>query len=356
MRILYLVDDVEAQTGVTQKVQQNAKQWVDFGHEVFFISLKKLRVFDQKMNLVFEKKTYNFGAGRLKTAMALLNSSFWLSQLVKQVNPDLIYTRYLMYTPFINKTMKNYKVVMEINGDDLIEYKLKSRMTDLYNRWTRGFLLKYVDGFICVSNELERKFSYLGKSSVVIANGIGVEQFELKIPNNNKPILVFIISSRQSWHGLEKVIKMSEIFPEFEFYIIGVSGEDRKNLKYFGQLSQDESTKIIQQCDIGIGSLSLYNAGLKEASPLKTRQYMACGLPVIFAYQDTDINDDYPFCLRLENTQNNIEYDSVRAFVLSVFNEDQVRSMARKYAENFLSYHIKENKRLNFFKGVIDEG
>lgn len=355
MRILYLVDDVEAQTGVTQKVQQNAKQWVDFGHEVFFISLKKLRVFDQKMNLVFEKKTYNFGAGRLKTAMALLNSSFWLSQLVKQVNPDLIYTRYLMYTPFINKTMKNYKVVMEINGDDLIEYKLKSRMTELYNRWTRGFLLKYVDGFICVSNELERKFSYLGKSSVVIANGIDVEQFELKKIENKKPILAFILSSNQSWHGLDKVIKMAEFYPDFCFHIIGVSGVDRQNLKYFGQLSQDKSTEIIQQCDVGIGTLSLYKKGLEEASPLKTRQYLACGLPVIFAYDDTDINDDYPFCLRLENIEDNVNYVSVKEFVLKVFNRENVRVLARECAENILSYRKKETQRLAFFESVINE-
>jgi glycosyltransferase involved in cell wall biosynthesis len=355
MKIVYLVNDVEAQTGITQKVKQNAKQWVALEHEVFFISLKTLSVFDQNMDLVFKKKIYKFSLGRLATALNLLISYFYLFDLVKFVSPDLIYTRYLIYTPFINRVMKKYKVVMEINGDDLVEYKLKSRMTYLYNLWTRDFLLNYVDGFVCVSRELKEKFNYLCKPIIVIANGVDVDQFEIKKARNKRPVLVFIVSSNESWHGLDKVVRMSEYYQDFDFYIIGLTGCDRSNLKYFGPLSQKDSTAVIQQCDVGIGTLSLYKKGLEEASPLKTRQYLSCGLPIIYAYEDTDIDQSSIFSLRLENTENNIDDDVVRDFVLKVFNNEEIRNLARKYAENFLSYQIKEKERLIFFKEVMSE-
>jgi hypothetical protein len=40
---------------------------------------------------------------------------------------------------------------------------------------------------------------------------------------------------------------------------------------------------------------------MSEASPLKSREYLALGLPVIGAYEDTDIPPDDPVYLQLPN-------------------------------------------------------
>ncbi len=94
---------------------------------------------------------------------------------------------------------------------------------------------------------------------------------------------------------------------------------------------------------------------MQEASPLKTRQYLAHGLPVIYAYNDTDIKQDTDFTLKLNNGENNIDFNKIRNFVDYAFGNRMLRKKARKFAENVLNYQQKENLRLDFFKRVINE-
>jgi len=354
MKLVYLIDDFEAHTGVTQKVRQNAKQWVNAGHEVFFISLITLSIHDHEENLVFKKNRYEFRVGKLGTAFNLLYCSYFLLQLVDKIKPDLIYTRYVMYMPFLSRVFNKYKIVMEINGDDLVEYKLRSLLTSFYNKFTRLHVLKHVDGFVSVSNELSEKFLFLKKPIKVIANGIDDSQYSVNFPRNKKPTLVFISGSNQSWQGLDKVLAMSENSPEFDFFIIGVEGNDTANLNFLGYLSQAESTRVIQNCDVGIGTLSLYVKGLEEASPLKTRQYLACGLPVVYAYIDTDIDESSPYVLKFPNCEDNISYKELKEFVIKVFRQKSFRLMAREASETVLSFNIKEIQRLSFFEEVVN--
>jgi hypothetical protein len=58
---------------------------------------------------------------------------------------------------------------------------------------------------------------------------------------------------------------------------------------------------------------------MQEASPLKTREYLAHGLPVIIGYQDTDFRDGAEFLLELPNTEDSIRPNQhrIRAFVES---------------------------------------
>ena len=110
--------------------------------------------------------------------------------------------------------------------------------------------------------------------------------------------------------------------------------------------------------DVGISTLSLYLNNMQEASPLKSRQYLAHGLPIIYAYDDTDITQKYEFCLKLPNTPNNIasNIDKLKAFVYKVFQNKIYRSEARRFAKTHLDTSIKEQKRLEFFRKIGNEG
>jgi glycosyltransferase involved in cell wall biosynthesis len=195
-----------------------------------------------------------------------------------------------------------------------LNIKLHSKLTHFYNKFTRNFVLKHVDGFVSVSDELKQRFQYFNKPIEVIANGIDTSQYNLVPYKNDKPTFVFIGTPNQSWHGLDKIISMADHFQKYQFYIIGSTGKDTNNIKYFGYLSKDDSTKIIQRCDIGIATLSLYKKHLTEASPLKSRQYLACGIPIIYAYKDTDLEGKESFVLRLTNSENNINHTKIEQF------------------------------------------
>lgn len=356
MTIAYLIDyNLSDNNGVIQKIKQQAKEWSKSGHVVYFVALTTMRIYDKEYNILYQGESLELKLKRVGTAFNLLFNSFASHKLFEQINFDIIYMRYRLYMPFINKVLKKEKVIMEINSDDLLEYKLHSKLTHLYNKLSRNLLLKNIDGFVSVSNELKIKFDYLNKPITVIANGIDTEQYTVHFTNNNVPVFVFIGTPNQPWHGLDKIIKMAKYFEQYNFYIIGTDGKDSQNIRYFGYLSQKDATKIINQCDIGIGTLSLYKNGLQEASPLKTRQYLACGLPLIYAYEDTDITTDVSFALKLENREDNIDYDKIKKFVNKVYKNIEVKNKARKFAEDVLDYKKKEQKRLKFFQRVLNE-
>jgi hypothetical protein len=113
--------------------------------------------------------------------------------------------------------------------------------------------------------------------------------------------------------------------------------------------------QIISECDAGIGTLNLSAKCLHEASPLKVRFYLACGLPVIIGYQDTDIRGEHAFVLQLgdgpDNVQKNIA--RIRAFVINIRNSPRVRQQARDFAEKCLDVHKKEAEKLAFMKNLL---
>lgn len=356
MKIAYLVDyDIDDNNGVVQKILQQSQKWIELGQTVYYISTKTLTIYDSNKNIITRFKPLNIGLKRVGTAMKLLYNSYFLYELLENVKFDIVYMRYRLYMPFFTKVLKKYKVVMEINSDDTLEYKLHSKLTSFYNNLTRDLVLKHIDGFVCVSHELKDRFLCFKKDVEVIANGIDVSKYNIVNHSNQKPILVFIGTPNQSWHGLEKILKMAHYFVDYQFYIIGTEGADTPNIKYFGYLSQEDSTKIIQHSDVGIGTLALHKKGLTEASPLKTRQYLACGLPIIYAYKDTDMQKSMPFTLQLKNTEDDIDYDAIKSFVELVFGNHDIKKQARNFAEETLDYQVKERKRLSFFEKILYE-
>ncbi|WP_138494502.1 glycosyltransferase [Paenibacillus pinistramenti] len=83
-------------------------------------------------------------------------------------------------------------------------------------------------------------------------------------------------------------------------------GELPPNLFFHGKLTRSGYQTLLDQADAAIGTLALYRKDMKEASPLKVREYLANGLPVIIGYEETDFPEEVPFLLRLPAERNNI--------------------------------------------------
>jgi hypothetical protein len=73
----------------------------------------------------------------------------------------------------------------------------------------------------------------------------------------------------------------------------------------------------VAAADVAIGPLALHRNRMDEASPLKVADYLAYGLPVIIAHQDTRFPDGAPFLLQLSNEEDNVDraLDDIAAFV-----------------------------------------
>jgi hypothetical protein len=84
-------------------------------------------------------------------------------------------------------------------------------------------------------------------------------------------------------------------------------------------MTRREYEPLIAGCTAGIGTLALHRKGMDEACPLKVREYLAYGLPVILGCADADIPKDADYALHIPNTENNVaeHLPEIQSFVES---------------------------------------
>jgi hypothetical protein len=108
---------------------------------------------------------------------------------------------------------------------------------------------------------------------------------------------------------------------------------------------------ILASADAAISSLALHRVGLAEASPLKSRECLAFGLPLIIAYHDTDLNhEDYDFLLKIPNKEDNIR---THAQVIRDFAYRAKGQRVKREQITNLSQIAKEKTRIQFFEEIL---
>lgn len=342
------------ESGVFKKLSRQVKRWTSAGLDVKVFLLSRLadaRAMAELLPVASEVFAYDGFTSRFAQADLLAKS-------VRTWNPDLVYHRYDLYYPAIARLAREIPFVLEINTDDMEEYKLGPLYRHIYNRLTRSLLFINARGMVFVSDELSKKhgFERLGKPGVVIANGIDLDrQAHAPAATNHEPRLVFMSSPGQPWQGVEKILWLAGRFPAWKFDLIGMEQEDLRetppeNLKIHGFLPRAHYEKILASADVAIGTLSLYLKSMDEASPLKVREYLAYGLPVIIGYRDTDFPQGAPFLLVLPNSPSNVREatDQIAEFVKA----NKGKRVDREMVSSIDDSH-KEERRLAFFEEMM---
>ena len=91
---------------------------------------------------------------------------------------------------------------------------------------------------------------------------------------------------------------------------------------------------------------------MKEASPLKVREYLALGLPVIIKYHDSDFLGPKPYILQLPNDGRPLkDFATELNDFLSLWADSRVPRSEITH----LDVSTKEKIRLEFLQTVLDE-
>lgn len=297
MRIAYIIiHDITINDGITKKIAGQIQIWKKLGHEVeIFCSI------DKRGNPAIPARQYEIG------------SNFWRKHFAKdkrlladinEYNPDIVYFRYNMWNTTLNHIFKKYRTVVEINSNDLGEYylqfkercELKTFRRFIANFLLRGLILNKMNGIITVTKELAecRHFTKYNKPITYIPNAVDLNEYQT-IKNTkfkDKRIGLFFMGSPNiSWHGIDIIEQMADRLPEFDFHVVGIEGDNKHNLFYYGYLQRKKYVKVLKKCHICIGTLALSRKNMSEACPLKVREYIAYGYPVIIGYEDTAFID-----------------------------------------------------------------
>ena len=238
--------------------------------------------------------------------------------------PDVMYLRHSTISPSVLVLAATIPTIVGGDLDDLDELRIRSRPRFWYMRFTRNLLLKRARRVMVVTPEIARRPSIasVGRPVDVFPNTIDVRAYpELPAPSNASPRLVFIGAPALPWAGVDKIVRLARLAPDWRFDVIGSSREELPdappNLDAHGVLTAEEYLPIMAGADIAIGPLALHRKGLSETSALKVAEYLAYGIPVILATRETAFPDGAPFLLQLPNTETNVDdaFDAIRAFV-----------------------------------------
>jgi hypothetical protein len=343
--------------GVGKKIHAQIGAWRALGHDACLFM--HTETYQPETDLIDGKHFFFETAGRIGTELSRVAAARRMIQTVRAYGPDLIYLRYGAYVYPAHFLADIAPVVEEINTNDLTQHDGLGGLYSLYNRLTRGILLRRVRGLVTVSQELAATpaFSSYKKPTCVIANGINLNEFtELPPSFNQIPRLVFIGNPGYPWHGVDKLVELARLVPEIELDIIGYRELPEfeplpANIKLHGYLDLQDYQSVLLGADVAVSSLALHRIQLEEASPLKSRECLAFGLPLVIAYIDTDLNDmQNDFLLKIPNKQDNIRThaSAIRDFAYRMRGARVPRDLITS-----IDLTSKETGRIEFFEEIV---
>ena len=348
MRIAYVGRwGEEPSDGVGGKVAAHVRAWQGSGHEV--------RAF--RLPLVgYARPGERHGGARAVPGSVL--ATVRMRRAVTAFDPDVLYVRYGLYVPGLRRLQGRFPSVVELNANNRAEAaRMGGGPRRALNEAAWRSLLAGAAGIVCVAHEIARAAAPAGRPLRVIANGIDLDEVRPLPPSTgHRPLLAFLAGTPQPWHGVDKILALAAAMPDCDVALVGVDAAALPapapaNVEVHAPTSRDGYAQILARADAGIGSLAMHRAGLGEGSPLKVREYLAHGLPVVLGFEDTDFLGANPwYLLRLPNTEHNVTggVDRIRAFVERV----RGRRVAREEIAPAIGAQAKEAERLAFMREV----
>jgi hypothetical protein len=220
---------------------------------------------------------------------------------------------------------------------------------------------KFIKASICVTGEIAKYQKQKGsRNSFVITNGISTKNFELKsnLSFGSELNLLFLkgTSGYSPWNGFERLVESIDYYYskathpiKINLLVYGhhVEGElpSRAFVYEGGFVSGKELDDVFNKVQIGVSGIQVYIKNFREGTSLKVREYIARGLPFIYAYTDPDLNDEAKeFSLQFPNDDSLIDMEQVIEFAKRTLSDPLLPQKMRKYAEEHLDYEVKMKK------------
>lgn len=340
--------------GVSQKVLRTARRWIESGHAVDLIELPTGRIVDPNASVpeAVEEPPPRHRLGWLRRHQRWFRHA---GVVLDERRPDAVYIRQGPWCPAFEAMVAGVPTIFEINSDPARELAARSAAAAAYWRWTWPRLERRAAGVVAVTSELLPRRRNV--PSIVVANAVEVSETppQRRSPSD-RPIVAMPIGSPAPWHGLDHVVEIARRIPEATFRIFGApSMEAPTNVEFLPRVNEETLRDQLSRCDLGLASLAMERAGLREACPLKSRTMLAMGLPIVHGYDDPDLPDAAPFAVRVDVRRNGLDAtaQAIRALMRSARDDASLSHAAWRFAREHLDVRVKEHRRLEFIASVV---
>jgi glycosyltransferase involved in cell wall biosynthesis len=269
------------------------------------------------------------------------------------IHTDVLYSRYGLFTPLELIVLSVKSSALEINAELANFYKKRNWLLHTIYLLQRQIIKRAVKLFIHVTKESLDK-SAEPRNSVFVTNGIDLTRF-IQLPRLNtedqKINLIFVGSADFPWNGFEKLELIANSLPNIEITTVGINSSSHPRIKSLPSLYANDLQDLFILMDAAISTLDIQIMGIVEAAPLKTRHYLASGLPVIGGYIDSAYPNGADFYFKI-----NFSTDTTRILNLDEMNRFLNRwKMRRVNAFNLAEIDIRmtEKTRLQYLRRIM---
>ena len=343
-----------AESGVLKKLVAQLRAWRDAGHDVSLFTLGHgSEPWSGAADLDFRVYPVRGAGSWFVQAERLVGD-------VLALQPDVAYHRFNVYFPALERLFARVPTVVELNTLDVPEYRASmSRARFAYHQLTRGRILGGASGYVAVTEEIARSVASYHKPALVLGNAVQLSAVSPLPPARGERSSAVLIAAKpdEAWHGLDKLLALARALPALDVHVIGqlsaaLDTPPPPNVKLYGFLGEDRYRALLADVDVGIGPLALHRKHMDEACPLKTREYLALGMPVVAGYRDPDLHN-VPHLLELPNREDNVASSTaaIADFILRWHGKRVERSAVEQ-----LDITVKEHARLSFLAGCASRG
>lgn len=385
MKLLFVQHDISRKKGIFLKVLGilNAIHDLNSAHEIILLihgskinedPYKSFKVKVEFLELSSFKSNRLLNFPLLWPLLYEKTSKLFFNQLhteVFRIKPDIIVLRDSQMSVagirFLSKCSEVSKIYLESNTDLRSELEMNARTKGSWygveldaEKKNRRKVHELVKGVIAVTEELKQLAAANGfeeASIKVISNGVQIDEDIACKPPTFKKILkgVFFAGTSSVWNGLDRLSESLNSYRGDVRLVIDVYGVEGENGRFkcaeINYLKAVDSTKfksVLSEYHFGISTLALYRKKMNEASALKVREYLKYGLPILLAYDDTDVNSNEPFVFKVSNDNESIDFQKLVVWYSRLSkNEGFCREICQFAAER-LSFANKAKEMLNF--------
>ena len=219
---------------------------------------------------------------------------------------------------------------------------------------------KYIDLVMAISD----KKNIWGVKTLQIDNAIEIKEYNISknIYKSGNDINLIFVGYEYNVHGLDRLIKGLEKYYEkktqrnVNLFLVGRFSKKtmqyirkpilKNKIFYFGIQTGIKLDKIFDKADIGIGILAPYRRNSNLGTGLKTKEYMARGLPIVFAGQSLSVNKDSTFFLSIPNNNTYVSIDKIIDFYEEIVTKENIHENIRNMAKKF-TWEKEFEKMLN---------
>ena len=271
-----------------------------------------------------------------------------------------VYTDYHMLSFFkkLKKIKPDFKIILEL---PTYPYDQERRKNLLYYRDLiyRKYLYKYVDRIVI----FDKKKTVWGIPAIQTHNGIDIHSLNIKRQKQrNDGLDICMVGDFEYWHGVDRLLQgffdyyeddgtedirihlvggVSNAQKVEEYRQLASKGLIKDRVFFYGNLVGEELDHVYDICHLAVASLGRHRTGVMISSEIKTREYMAKGIPFIYSTEIDVFRDAHEdFALQISIDDQPVKMKDVLNFyngLVDKYQCDELSNRIRKFAEDTVS-------------------